>query len=161
MKKNLLLLVALLATTNLFAQKNDSNKLRAGFGTVYASSIKNVGYAINGVYSVDKHWEAEVSLTHIFKKKQLGYNVLDFNAHYVFMHPTDELSLYGLTGMGFNFLRLTDDDKDSYTETRLGLNLGLGANYKIADKLSLAPLLCYTFSESGYTRLGVSIQYHF
>ena len=125
------------------------------------SGIKNVGYAFNGVYSVNRHWEAELSFTHIFKRKQLGNNVLDFNAHYVFVRPSDKLSVYGLAGMGFNFLRITDVDKDYYTDTRLGLNVGLGANYKIADKLSLAPLLCYTFSESGYTRLGVSIQYQF
>lgn len=161
MKKNLLLLVALLLTTGVFAQKTELNKFRAGFGTVYASEINNLGYALNGIYTVDDKWEAELAFTHIFKKKQLGYNVLDFNVHYVFVHPSDELSLYGLTGLGFNFLRLGDGDKDYYTDTRLGLNLGLGANYTITDKLSLVPQLCYTFSETGYTRIGVSIQYHF
>lgn len=161
MKKNLLLLVALLATTGVFARKSEISKFRAGFGTLYAGAIQNLGYQFNGIYTVNDHWEAELAYTHIFKKKQMGYNVLDFNAHYVFMHPNDEWSIYALGGMGFNFLRLSDGEKDYYTDTRLGANLGLGANYTITDKLSLAPQLYYTFSEKGYTRIGLSIQYLF
>ncbi|PTN10630.1 outer membrane beta-barrel protein [Mangrovibacterium marinum] len=161
MKKNLLLLVALLLTTSVFAQKVELNQFRVGFASVYDTGMNNPGYALNGIYAVDEHWETEIAFTHIFKKKKRGNNVLDFNARYVFMHPADEWSVYALGGMGFNFLRVTDDGDDFYTDTRLGLNLGLGANYTIDDKLSLAPQLCYTISENSYYRIGVGIQYHF
>ena len=161
MKRNLLLILACVLTTSIFAQEADLGKLRAGLGLVYATKIENMGINLNGVYSFADQWEGELGYTHIFKKNYVGYNVLDLNAHYICCHPAENLSIYGLGGLAINFLRISDGEKDYYTDTRLGFNLGAGCNYKLTEKLNLVPQLCYTFRDSGYFRIGAGVQYLF
>jgi len=53
----------------------------------------------------------------------------------------------------------TPEVSESGTET--GLNLGVGANYKLSDKLNLAPEIRYTIMNGSYLRIGASVQYFF
>jgi opacity protein-like surface antigen len=45
--------------------------------------------------------------------------------------------------------------------SEIGLNLGIGANYKIDENLNLAPELRYTIIDGSYFRIGATLQYMF
>ena len=46
-------------------------------------------------------------------------------------------------------------------DTSIGLNLGVGANYKLTDNLNLAPEMRFTVMDGSYFRIGVAVQYMF
>lgn len=157
-------------SANVFAQEFDLTKLRAGAGLVYATEIGNIGLNFNGAYAITEEWEASLGFSHIFEKDYLSYNILDLDAHYVFYQHDEKLNVYGLAGLGFTFWKATipamnfgmySTPEASATGTETGLNLGIGANYKLSDKLNLAPEIRYTIMDGSYLRIGASVQYMF
>lgn len=165
MKKSVLLLLTVLLSANIFAQGFDSSKLRAGAGLVYATDINSLGLAFNGVYSFTPQWEGAVGFTHIFEKDYVSYNVLDFDAHYVFYENGAGMNVYGLGGLSFNFWKITWPDDygfgGSTSGSDVGLNLGVGMNYALSDVLNLAPEFRVTMADGSYVRLGATLQYKF
>lgn len=157
-------------SANVFAQEFDLTKLRAGAGLVYATEIGNIGLNFNGAYAITEEWEASLGFSHIFEKDYLSYNILDLDVHYVFYQHDEKLNVYGLAGLGFTFWKATipamnfgmySTPEASATGTETGLNLGIGANYKLSDKLNLAPEIRYTIMDGSYLRIGASVQYMF
>ena len=164
MRKNILLILALVLTTSVFAQL-DQSKFRAGAGLVFASDINSVGITVNGVYAFTSTIEGAVGFTHVFESNYVSFNILDFDAHYVF-HQKDKLNIYGLAGVAFNSVKVSTPSfgffgSSSASSTDTGLNLGVGANYKWTDNLNLAPELRFTVSDGSFMRLGASVQYLF
>ncbi|WP_010662763.1 outer membrane beta-barrel protein [Marinilabilia salmonicolor] len=171
MKKLFLLSLSVLLCGSLFAQSFDSSKLRAGAGFFYTSEIQNMGLTLNGVYEIDETWEGSLGFTHVFEKDNLNWNMLDLDGHYIFHEESDDLNIYGLAGLSFTFWKVTipamdlgmfgSTDEQEETGSEIGLNLGIGANYRIADNLNLAPELRYTIIDGSYFRLGATLQYMF
>ena len=171
MKRNVLIIVSILLSATVFAQQFDKSKLRAGVGFVYATEIANIGVTLNGVYSFTEQWEACLGFSHIFEKDYLRYNVVDLDAHYVFYRPNEKFNIYGLAGFGFTFWKaslpamnlgngysITEFSEDG---TEGGLNLGVGINYKLSNRLNLSPEIRYTIMDGSYLRFGASLQYLF
>ncbi len=170
MKKNILLVFALILSCNLFAQSFDSSKVRAGAGLVYASEIGNIGININGVYSFNEKWEGAFGYSHIFEKDYVSYNIFDFDAHYVFHQQDDKMNFYGIGGLNITSVKWDIPSVDlgfgtfgggSDSDSSVGINLGVGMNYKLSDKLNLAPEARFTIVEDTYFRIGASLQYMF
>ncbi|MCU4164316.1 outer membrane beta-barrel protein [Carboxylicivirga caseinilyticus] len=166
MKRNLLILFTLLFSTGLFAQSIDGSKLRVGAGLVYATDINNVGVAINGVYSFTNQWEGAAGFTHVFKKNYVSYNIVDFDAHYVFHELSEKFNIYGLAGLGLTFWKIEGIDIMGYTipdqtGSEVGVNLGVGGNYAITENLNLAPEVRFTVMDGSFARLGATLQYRF
>jgi hypothetical protein len=179
MKKNILILLAIVLSANVFAQEFDLTKLRAGAGLVYATEIDNIGINLNGAYSITEEWEASLGFSHIFEKDYMSYNVIDLDGHYVFHQENENLNFYGLAGLGFTFWKVNvpaqtvtesvpmfgemSMEVPGYEDngTKVGLSLGVGLNYKLTDVLNLAPELRYTIMDGSYLRIGASVQYMF
>lgn len=171
MKKVVFFVFALVLSANVFAQQFDATKLRAGAGLVYATEIGNVGINLNGVYTLTDEWEASLGFSHIFEKDYLRYNVLDLDAHYIFFNQNEKMNVYGLAGLGLTFWKANIPAMDfgygistpemSDNGTEVGLNLGVGMNYKLSDRFNLAPEIRYTIMDGSYLRIGASVQYLF
>jgi opacity protein-like surface antigen len=170
MKKNIILILALVFSANVFAQQFDPANLRAGAGLVYASEINNLGLTFNGVYTFNEVWEGSVGFSHIFEKNMVRYNIVDLDAHYIFYRDEENLSVYGLAGLGFTSWKVTIPGfswmgnyipETTATDTEIGLNLGVGLNYRLTERLNLSPQLRYTIMDGSYLRIGASVQYLF
>lgn len=159
MKKNILIIIALFISSQVFAQSFDSSKIRAGGGLVFASEFNNVGITFNGVYAFTEKWEAAFAYSHIFEKDFISANVFDFDAHYVFSDK-DKISFYALAGLAINSEKIKAQDL-SVSETFTGFNLGIGMNYLLSETLNLAPEFRYTIMDGSYFRIGASLQYLF
>ncbi len=162
MKKSIVLVFALILSCNLFAQSFDSSKLRAGAGLAYATDIENIGININGVYAFNEKWEGAFGFTHFFKNKyDASYNAFDFDAHYVFHQQDDKMNFYGIGGLNITSVKVDMGAAGNYTDSEVGLNLGVGMNYLLTDKLNLAPEARFTIIDDTYFRIGASLQYLF
>lgn len=166
MKKSIVLVFALILSCNLFAQSFDSSKIRAGAGLVYATDISNIGININGVYAFTEQWEGAFGYSHIFEKNYLSFNIFDFDAHYVFHQQDDRMNFYGIGGLSITSMKWDFPDLGfgvggSTSDSNVGLNLGVGMNYLLSDKLNLAPEARFTIRDGSYFRIGASLQYLF
>ncbi|WP_430810264.1 MULTISPECIES: outer membrane beta-barrel protein [unclassified Carboxylicivirga] len=158
--------VALLLSCNLFAQSFDSSKIRAGAGLVYATEIGNIGINLNGVYAFTDQWEGAFGYSHIFKKDYVTFNIFDFDAHYVFHQQDEKMNFYGIGGLNITSVKLDIPDNPfgiggSASDSNVGLNLGVGMNYKLSEQLNLAPEARFTIIDDTYFRIGASVQYLF
>ncbi|WP_075604032.1 outer membrane beta-barrel protein [Saccharicrinis aurantiacus] len=179
MKKIILFMLASVLCINVFAQDFDITKLRAGGGLVYATDIGNIGINLNAAYSITEEWEGAFAFSHIFRKDYTSFNVIDLDGHYIFHVEDEKLSFYGIGGLGFTFWNV-DVPTQTITEnvpmfgemtmevpgykdngSKVGLNIGIGANYKLSETLNLAPEMRYTIMNGGYLRIGASVQYLF
>jgi opacity protein-like surface antigen len=167
MKKTLLINFILFISANLFSQGFEMSHLRAGVGIIYASGINTTGITFNGSYRITDRWEGAVSFNHINEKNHISWNLLDFDGHYIFYNDNDKLNVYGLAGLSITMWKLNVPDViimgytvPGYTSTgtNAGMNIGAGANYKLADNLNLEPELRYTFINGSYIRIGATLQ---
>ncbi|WP_439182290.1 outer membrane beta-barrel protein [Carboxylicivirga taeanensis] len=166
MKKSFLLIFALILSCNLFAQSFDSSKIRAGAGLVYATEIGNIGINLNGVYAFTDQWEGAFGYSHIFEKDYLTFNIFDFDAHYVFHQEDERMNFYGIGGLNITSVKLDIPANPfgiggSASDSNVGLNLGVGMNYKLSEQFNLAPEARFTITEDTYFRIGASVQYLF
>ncbi len=150
-----------------FSQGFETNKLRVGAGLFFASDINNVGLNFNGAYEINYDWEAAVAFTHFFEKDYLTWNVLDLDGHYIFYTEEGKFNAYGLAGLSINFVKVTIPGipgvigETTGTDSSVGLNLGVGMNYGLTDKLNLAPEFRVSLAEGSYVRIGATVQYLF
>lgn len=171
MKRNLLICFTFILCTNLFSQSFNVANLRAGGGLIFATEIKNVGLTLNGTYEITEQWEGAMAITHIFENDYVKWNVLDLDGHYVFYKHDEKLNVYGLSGLSFTFWKITVPAMDfgwgistpeiTDTGSDIGLNIGVGANYKLTDVLNLTPEMRLTIIDGSYLRIGATLQYMF
>ncbi|WP_075601801.1 outer membrane beta-barrel protein [Saccharicrinis aurantiacus] len=170
MKKSFLLLLAFVLTVNVMAQEFDSSRIRAGAGLVFATDIGNIGLTFDGVYEFTSEWEGSFSYSHIFKKDYVSFNIFDFDAHYVFYQHDENLNVYGIGGLGLTSAKVSVPSMNyggfttpavSSSDTSLGLNIGIGANYKLSEQFNLAPEMKLTITDGTYFRIGAAVQYLF
>ncbi len=163
MKKIVFVLLAGILLTSLSAQSFDVSKLRAGAGLWYASDIDNFGLSLNAVYSFTDQWEGAFGYTHIFKQDYVSWNIFDFDAHYIFVTPSDKLKVYALAGISIvsGHFDGSDFGLDDESDSDVGLNIGAGLNYDLNEDLTLSPELRFTLQDDSFMRLGASIQYRF
>jgi len=160
MKKSILLLLAVVLSCNVFAQF-DASKLRVGGGLVFASEVNNIGLTFNGVYTITEEIEGAFAISHIFENDYVSSTIFDFDGHYIFHQQDSKLNFYGIAGLAVTSWKSDIPYLGDYSNSELGLNIGVGANYKLSDNLNLAPEARFTIEDNSYFRIGASIQYMF
>lgn len=155
--RKLTLLMALVAfIISAHAQSDESSKIRAGAGLVYATDINNLGVALKGVYSFTPEWEGAFGFTHILKKDYISYNVVDLDAQYIFSQSGDQVSFFAIGGLALNMWKVEFPDDwgwgafggGSATGSDIGLNLGAGMNYMLSSNFRLVPEVRFTLLEA-------------
>lgn len=169
MKKSILIIAVVFLSLSSHAQSGfESSNLRIGLGLLYATEIDNVGLNLTGTYSLTSFWEGSVGFSHIFKKNYSTWNILDLDGHYIFFDDDSGLNVYGLAGLSLAFWKVKTDaisyagmtiPEQTASGTEAGLNIGVGMNYKLSDRLNIAPEIRYTIMDGSYLRLGVAVQY--
>lgn len=175
MKNKVFLLFAILLSVcfSLTTQAQDS-KILAGAGLKYATEISTMGIEAKGVYLINEIWEAAPAFTYYFKKNDLNWSTLDFDAHYVFSSD-DKSTFYAIGGLNVTFMKYSYDEEygeyadfiggfasdGSYSDSNVGFNLGVGSRFAISDKMYFTADLKYTIGNADYLSVGVGVLYHF
>ncbi len=171
MRKLFLITMVLCALASISnAQSFETSNIRAGAGFFYVSDINSIAISANGTYRFTPEWEGSISLSHAFEKDNLSYQIADADVHFSFYTFNNNISVYGLGGLGITFSRYrvkgynyTNGNAFTYntTDNELGVNLGVGANIPLMGYLNLAPEFKFTTSYGSYIRVGATLQYCF
>lgn len=164
MKSAKVFLVVLFAVTGFIAQKAQG-QAAVGGGLAYGTEIESAGINLNGTYFVADNFAIAPSLIYYFPKKLYGdwkmkWFEFDVNGHYYFDTP-GTVKPYGLAGLNFSFLTVPTLDwtggwgsgggsleTKNKTTTKVGLNIGAGAEFDINSPIKPFAQLSYAIIES-------------
>lgn len=120
---------------NAFAQKGIQ---AAGVHLSYGTEIESFGIGIKYQYNITDNIRLEPSMNYFFENNGIDQFDINANAHYLFPMASN-VRVYPLAGLTFarwSFPQLIGG-KFSNDATRLGINIGGGAEMDITDKLML------------------------
>ena len=118
-----------------FAQKGIQ---AAGVHLSYGTEIESFGIGIKYQYNITDNIRLEPSMNYFFENNGIDQFDINANAHYLFPMASN-VRIYPLAGLTFarwSFPQLIGG-KFSNDATRLGINIGGGAEMDITDKLML------------------------
>ena len=138
-----------------FAQKGIQ---AAGVHLSYGTEIESFGIGVKYQYNITDNIRLEPSMNYFFENNGVDMFDLNANAHYLFPMESN-IRVYPLAGLTFSSW---DAGKGIDNVTRLGVNLGGGAEFDIADNLMLNFELKYQFvSDLDQAVFNVGIAYMF
>jgi len=138
-----------------FAQKGIQ---AAGVHLSYGTEIESFGIGVKYQYNITDNIRLEPSMNYFFENNGVDMFDLNANAHYLFPMASN-IRVYPLAGLTF---ASWDAGKGVDNITRLGVNLGGGAEFDIADNLMLNFELKYQFvSDLDQAIFNVGIAYMF
>ena len=139
-----------------FAQKGIQ---AAGIHLSYGTEIESFGIGVKYQYNITDNIRLEPSMNYFFENHGVDQFDINANAHYLFPMASN-IRVYPLAGLTFarwDFGKHLGDDV-----TRLGVNLGGGAEMDITDNLLLNFELKYQFvSDFDQAIFNVGIAYMF
>ncbi|MBR4828978.1 MAG: outer membrane beta-barrel protein [Muribaculaceae bacterium] len=126
MKKYIFMaIIAIAATINAHAEQGD---VAAAAQFVYASKNSMAGLGAQMQYEFATNWRVAPEFIYFFKNDGLSALNVNLNAHYVI--PTSAtFAVYPL--VGFSYGHYVGD----FSVDRCGANIGMGAQYRIQDRL--------------------------
>ena len=138
-----------------FAQKGIQS---AGVHLSYGTEIESFGIGVKYQYNITDNIRLEPSMNYFFENN--GVDMFDLNANAPYLFPmASNIRVYPLAGLTF---ASWDAGKGVDNITRLGVNLGGGAEFDIADNLMLNFELKYQFvSDLDQAVFNVGIAYMF
>ena len=118
--------------------------------TKHYSTITNFGIGAKYQYNVTDPIRLEADLEYWLKNKQLSVFDVSANAQYL-VGLTDKCNVYPTVGIGIGHVSYTDNSWDKFL-----FNVGIGAEYSIADNLALDFQFKYQFVQD-FSRLPIQI----
>ncbi|MBR5101562.1 MAG: porin family protein [Muribaculaceae bacterium] len=132
MRKLLLVAAVMLCASAAFAQQGVKG---VGVNLLYGTEIERVGVGAKFQYGITDPIRAEASMNYFFENDD-HYKAWEFNlnGHYLFDVMRD-VKVYPLAGVVL--ANWKQDVPGADATTKLGINLGGGAELKVADSFSL------------------------
>ena len=148
MKKVLFTICMMLMGTVAFAQQGD---MFVGGNVSYGTDAEMLGIGPKFQYTFIENWRGEASFNYFLEKNDV--NVMDFNANVHYLIPiTGNLTLFPLGGLCYYYVSGDEIEiyeghsrKTSYSDGKLGINLGCGIEYPITDRLKATGETKYQF----------------
>ncbi len=142
MKKLFLAMLIAFVSIGAFAQEN---KVSVGAQLSYGSDHERVGLGIKGQYGLIDNIRLEAAFNYFFKQDNISLYDLNVNVHYV-IPITEQFSVYPLAGL--TYMKASASVKEeglkySVSNSKLGANLGVGAQYQLDSNWAIAGELKY------------------
>ena len=121
-----------------------------GGGLGYGTQINNVGLNFRGDVKFDKQWSITPHFNYFFNKTEgeviYKWNALNIDGHYFF--EMDQIwTIYPL--FGINFSTVSEKINDiKFSNSDVGINLGIGAEYHFDRRLSGFGEIKYVISDA-------------
>lgn len=167
MKKLFMIACMMLASTALFAQQGKCTL--GAHGTYMIDEPNNIGIGVNAGYEVIDNLRGVAEFDYFLKKDDVSYWDVTFGAQYLFklggnfiIYPTAGIDLLGFK---------VDVPEVSYagetygggseSDSKIGLNIGAGAEYWLSPSLALKAEYNYKtqWDGSSYLKFGVVIPF--
>ncbi|WP_370089783.1 hypothetical protein [Ekhidna sp.] len=105
---------------------------RVGAGLAYGSQIESAGIGVNGEFAASDQINVAPSFIYYFKKNNVTWWELNGNINYIFSE--NNATIYGIAGLNLTGFKV-DTGFGSASDSELGLNLGIGANFDAGGSL--------------------------
>lgn len=155
MKKLLFVICMVFISASSFAQKG--NTTFGVHGNYLIDSPNNYGVGANFGYEFVNNVRGVAEFNYLFKKDYVSYWNLEANVEYLFKFDNSKFTVYPLAGIDVLGAKVEGGGSDS----ELGLNLGVGAEYAVSDKLSLKLEYNYKTSYDGWSLLKFGVVFPF
>ncbi|MDR2138968.1 MAG: outer membrane beta-barrel protein [Tannerella sp.] len=156
MKKLLLTTIAALCVFNGHAQYNRAS---VGARMGYAAEWETVTVGVDYRYHFHKDFRLAPSLTYMVRNRGMSAWYMDMDCHYV-VEVTDLFSFYPIGGAGLSVWRPHLFGLEGVT--RLGLNVGLGAELWLSSEISAGMDMKYNITSRYDQALAAfRVAYHF
>ncbi len=136
----------------------------AGAGLSFGTGAETVGMQFRGDIDITDKWGGSLNIIPFFKK-DVTYWEINFDGHYMFW-DSEPWSAYGLAGLnlttiGIPGVNVVGVNIPGVNETKVGLNLGGGARYAIAERVVLYGEIKYIISSADQLVISVGGMYTF
>jgi opacity protein-like surface antigen len=135
------------------------SKVKVGAGILYGNNPETAGLQITGTYRIQKNIELAPDVSIYFPGNNdtpyHGYWAINLNGHYIFAGARN-YEVYGLAGLNITTVKYYNDFRNKH-HTKLGINVGIGAEYHFQD-FSLYGELKYVISKFDQLVLGVGVR---
>lgn len=180
MKRAFVLVFCALVGVGAYAQ--EKGDVAAGVNVSYGSEISNVGFGVEGQYSITNEIRAELGFDYFLEKDNLKMWDLNLNVQYLFPLG-DKFILYPFVGLTYTNWTASwdlgdwlddeyyeycedwyddDDESGDESEGKFGVNIGCGIQYDLSSKLVLSAELKYQIiSDFDQFVVGVGLAYKF
>ena len=149
MKKILMVVCAMMFSVASFAQVGKST---ASVHFDYMiDSPNNIGIGANYGYEFAQNVRGVAEFNYFLKKDHVSYWNVEVNANYLF-RLASAFTLYPLAGIDLLGCKVGD-----YSDSKLGLNLGVGAEYQLSNNLALKLEYNYKTQYDGYSLLKFGV----
>ncbi len=155
-------LVAAFAMVSAFA----SAQFQVGVHTLYGTDVENFGIGVRGRYAINDQFRLDGNFNYYFKKNGLEFWDINANLHYL-IPVNDNFTVYPLGGLGYGHWKATtggtveaggiklEVPETSYSDGKLGFNVGGGLDLQITDDLYFNAEVKYQII-SGYNQAVIS-----
>lgn len=164
MKKSVLV-VFLLVCGTLFTSEVMAQQNRAGVFLAFSGGdIDATGIGGVAEFKVAEKVTIAPQLIFYFPEDRGGADVnlleINVNANYYFLDH-DVFELYGLGGLNFARVKVDNDGPGGdFSDTEIGLNLGIGSNFQIGKNFVPFAELRLTLGEWDQTMLGLGVKFN-
>lgn len=160
-----------LACSGAFAQQGEK---AAGLNLSYGSKIKNLSIGVKGQYGITNDIRLEGAFDYFLEKN--GMKMWDINANVHYLFPvTEQIKVYPLAGLSYSSWNTSTEvfsnNDDNYENSgsassastgKIGINLGVGGQYELNEKVTLNAELKYQLiSDFSQVVFGVGVAYKF
>lgn len=138
MKKLVILFMLAVFSLGVHAQI-ESGRSSLGLNLGYGFDSENFTIGLDYRYSITNYLRINPVVTHFVKHSDVSAWAIDLNAHYV-VRLSEQFSFYPLVGVDLSFWDTKLEDAPvsadaSVSDTRFGLNLGLGLEMYATERI--------------------------
>lgn len=165
MKKFFQIAVVTLFLIVAYSTTSQAQDVDLGAGLIYGSEIENVGLQARADVGLSDSWRLAPAFNFFFPKEignvDFTWFAINLDANYIIPVESDVVSLYGIGGLNIAFLTVDDPvvDFDDDTNTELGLNLGIGAEFNIESSVTPFFELKYVIGDADQAVLAAGVKF--
>lgn len=133
MKRILFLLVMMTMALGVSAQEG---RTEIGGNLSFGTKAHGPALGVKLRYNFDHKWRGEINMNNFMESDYLDMWDMNFNMHYLFPMSSD-VNIYPIGGLTITNWGNSSDKNHSTRYTRMGINLGVGGEYRLAPKWTL------------------------
>lgn len=127
---------------------------RVGGMLGFGSEIETLGIGALGEFMIKENMGISPQIFFFFGKDDVSMWEINGNFNYYFMQ--EEVDLYGLAGLNIASIKVDYDSPfiDDASDTEIGINLGLGANFHVSNE-NILPFAELKYAISDFDQLAI------
>ena len=165
-------MIMLFALPFIFDSEESNAQTTVGGGIAYGTDIESVGIHADGQFFINERMTIAPSILYYFPREIVeGFNFKWFeingNINYYFI--TDEkVNVYGLTGLNVSIVSVPvftfssifgNGDTNNSSTTKIGLNIGVGADFDIGSNIIPFGQLRYNISSFNQLAIEAGVRF--